>query len=684
MNFLAWKTALLLAAVVVPLLLLLYFLKLRRQERRVSSTLLWRRAVHDLQVNAPFQRLRRNLLLLLQLLFLAAVLLALAHPVADFRADPPRNLVLLIDRSASMRTREADGRPRLAHAQDAALERVAGLPRGSRAMVISFAERAAVVCTFTDDRRRLRRLIADLEPTDGPSRLGEALQLALAYAVPAVGGAVPGGAGGVPSADGAAAGGGPAGSAAAGGKAAAEVEVYSDGRLEDVPEETAVPVVLRYIRVGAAVHNVGLVGFGLRRDFDRPGVLTVLAQVRNFGPEAVTADLSLAIDGSPVSGPGGVREVRLGPAAADGSPRPAAPGDAAAEQTVLLEVVHEGGGDLELRLHHADALAVDNVVQAPLDPPREARVLVVTDRPGVRALLLRGLASVGVPRVEALTAAEYAAAPEDVLARDGRSAFDLVMLDRADTDRLPPGDYVFFGGLPGVAGVARGEAVEGGPITAWREDHPLVRWVPWDGVQVARWSRLTLPAGALALVEAEDSVLLALLADPGHRYLLAAFDLADTDFLSRPAWPIFLQNVVAAAVGAGGAEAARRVQPGDTVTVPVPPGATAARVYRPDGTADRLEVAGRAAVPYARTTAAGRYRVVFDDPAGTEERYAANLLSPVESHIAPREVLAVGGQEVEPFRGVVRENRPLWPWLAGAGLLVLMGEWWLYHRRVRI
>ena len=63
MHWLAPMTGLVAAAASVPLLLLLYFLKLRRRQVTVSSTLLWRRAVHDLQVNAPFQRLRRNLLL---------------------------------------------------------------------------------------------------------------------------------------------------------------------------------------------------------------------------------------------------------------------------------------------------------------------------------------------------------------------------------------------------------------------------------------------------------------------------------------------------------------------------------------------------------------------------------------------------------------------------------------------
>ena len=45
MKFLSWQTAVLGAAIAVPLLLLLYFLKLRRQERKVSSTLLWKKAV---------------------------------------------------------------------------------------------------------------------------------------------------------------------------------------------------------------------------------------------------------------------------------------------------------------------------------------------------------------------------------------------------------------------------------------------------------------------------------------------------------------------------------------------------------------------------------------------------------------------------------------------------------------
>src|SRR5882672_5987020 len=105
-KFLNVWPALAAAAVAVPALLILYFLKLRRREMPVSSTILWRKAIQDLQVNAPFQKLRRNLLLLLQLLMLLFLCLALSRPVSNYTPGAGKTSVILIDRSASMAAKD--------------------------------------------------------------------------------------------------------------------------------------------------------------------------------------------------------------------------------------------------------------------------------------------------------------------------------------------------------------------------------------------------------------------------------------------------------------------------------------------------------------------------------------------------------------------------------------------------
>jgi hypothetical protein len=94
-------SALFLGLLALPILLL-YMLKLRRRRVEISSIFLWQMLLRDRQANTPWQKLRRNLLLFLQLIILASLVLALSRPAIPVTSITTGSLIVVWDASASM------------------------------------------------------------------------------------------------------------------------------------------------------------------------------------------------------------------------------------------------------------------------------------------------------------------------------------------------------------------------------------------------------------------------------------------------------------------------------------------------------------------------------------------------------------------------------------------------------
>src|SRR5947207_9815450 len=139
----------------VPLVLAFYLLKLRRDERPVASTLLWQRLVADVDANAPWQRLRRSLLLLLQLLLVVILALLAARPFLERPATLARDLVLVIDASASMGATDV-APDRLTVAKAKAMDALRDLPAGGHVSVIAAGRTARGIANGTSDLARVR------------------------------------------------------------------------------------------------------------------------------------------------------------------------------------------------------------------------------------------------------------------------------------------------------------------------------------------------------------------------------------------------------------------------------------------------------------------------------------------------------------------------------------------------
>ncbi|MBP8305044.1 MAG: VWA domain-containing protein [Phycisphaerae bacterium] len=655
------------AAVSLPLLVLLYFLKLRRREVSVSSTLLWRRAVQDLQVSAPFQRLRRNLLLLLQALALAAVLLALAGPVLALRRGPGQRTVLLIDRSASMNA--TDGEPtRLDSAKRQAKALVRSMRGGSslsmrdqadHAMVIAFDRRAQVVCSFTSDRRRLLARIDAIEPGDGVSRLADAVTVARAFAHS------PGVEGEALSAE-----------------RPARLVLFSDGRIGDLDGVVGAHDFV-YHAIGESRDNVGITAMDARRSTERPQEVEVFASLANYGADPVTRDVQLAVGGNVHA----VRSVAIPGSRAQGddpgAPRPASGGPDPSrflpgQTNVTFSLSHWEAGVIEVRALGRDPLSCDDAAWAVLDPPRRVSVLLVTQGNPVLESALRACP---IAVLDPCTPAGFDALGP--AAFSVRQRYDVVVLDRHVPAFLPKGPVLVFGLPPAGLDVDSPRELEDQVIVDWRSQHPVLQYVNMASLFAARARRLDLPRDAEVLAEFSESPALALVRRHGTTCLLVGFDVLQSNWPFEPGFVLFCHNALGFLCDQAGTEPLRELAVGEPIWIEDVPGEAVFTVTRPDSVQVEVRPEPGRTIRFPGTDRAGVYTV--ESPGRPPRFYAVNLLDAEEGRIEPSRQIELAGKAVAAQdEAVQRANVPLWPWLVLAALALVVVEWWVYNARVRI
>lgn len=664
MNFMApWYVPLAAAALTVPPLVLLYFLKLKRQRLPVASTLLWRKSIEDLRVNSPFQRLRSSLLLFLQLMILAAACLAIAEPFKEAGRQFGKAIVLLIDVSASMGAVEENGETRLAVAQREAINLIEGLRSDQRAMVIAFADRARVLAPFSYDKKALRNAVESIQQTDAAGRLTEAITLAEAHSMPQGEGI------GINQHI-----------------SHAHVVLFTDGRLSDAQQITVQRSTIELVKLGSAAENVGIVNLDVRRSYEQPTELTVLARVRNFGAQPAKRDVSLLIDGR-------LRDVRslgeLAPAGpADGISRMATGGMPAegSETVVPFDLILETGAHIEVRLSGKDALAADDRAFAVVMPPHPLKVLLVT--PGNR--FLRRL--VGIMPVDAFDTwlpGEYEEKPDSALIENGRCRYDVVVFDNHSTDRLPPGNYFFFGGIPLIDSVAAGEMREDAVLLDWDDTHPILQHVAVESLNLVGWRDLTLPENAVTIIEGTNGPVLSQFWEGRNQYLVSAFSIFDesrtrlnTDWVFKPESVAFMYDTLRFLAGSTTVGQQPPVAPGSAFSVPVAPGSKNVTVRRPDNTTETIAVSTLGTATYGRTDRIGLYTVSNGIP--HENTRAVSLLDEEESFVAPNDNFRIAAGDLQQVGGSELARQPLWPYFLMALGGILLVEWFVYNKRVYV
>lgn len=646
-----WQWALL--AAIPPAVLMLYFLKLRRVQLEVPSTFLWKRSVEDLHVNSLWQKLKTSLLLLLQMLFLAAVILACFQPGFRSKESVDGRLIFLIDNSASMSARTDASTTRLELAKELVAERINAMSRSNVAMVLAFNDRADVRQGFTNDRRKLLAALDSIQPTNRTTSVDEALRAAAGLANPGrvsfdtvndyqVAEAVP-----------------------------AELFLVSDGGFRSVPEFDLGNLSAEYIPVGnLETDNVAITAFSVERVDSDETPIEAFGRIANYSTEVVDATCSIYRDDVLLD----ATEFSVEP---DG------------ETGITFQLGDLPPGELRLEIDRDDELELDNVAYAAIRPDRERDILLVT--PGNSALqtafttpAVAALARVDLHPPEYLISEEYKTAVE-------QSKYDFVIFDQCVPDVMPPANCLMIGEIPSDGRWTASELQ--GPLFVLDVDrlHPLVEFLEMGAVRIVEGRSLEPPEGGRVLMRSDFGPIFAIAPRGPFQDAVLGFKIVNTteadvevntDWAIKRSFPVFAFSATKFLAGGVTTAAADSVQPGQPIGMILQNEISNYAITNPTKRIERVSRGAQSQLVYTKTDELGVYEVRPESSDDLLELFSVNLFSQAESDIRVAENIELGAEIVSSTDSVVPKRTELWRWVLLGGLGMLLLEWIVYNRRV--
>lgn len=177
----AANTVVWVAGVCGGLAVLAYILKLRRRRFEVPFSTLWHRVLREKEASSLWKHLKRILSLLLLLLILGSLLFAVLDPHLGEADKDARNVVVILDASASMKTMDGDDdntKTRLTVAKEKARELLDSMGGSDTAMLMRMDGQTTPLSRFDTDKPRLKRRLESIVATDTPADLRRALSAA--------------------------------------------------------------------------------------------------------------------------------------------------------------------------------------------------------------------------------------------------------------------------------------------------------------------------------------------------------------------------------------------------------------------------------------------------------------------------------------------------------------------------
>lgn len=627
----------LLALALIPVLVLYHVFRPKSTKIEVSSVVLWQKALTVAGRHSAWDRLIRNLLLILQMLVVIICALVLSGFFINKMVLRPQRYLMIVDTSASMAA--TDVKPdRLTAAKTAAISYLRSLRENSEVALFELNSSMTGRLDYTGDPASVERAISELQVRNTSTDSESLVSLLTAIAQDRSHGVT--------------------------------VALFTDGNFRLDPRRADLEALknmpIDVFTVGGDGDNVGITGLEIRRPAYGEGPGEVFVVVENFGRERKVFPAVLYQGDRVIKS----EYVDLAPQE---------------RKAITQELQSMSSLPVRLEIFPDDDLHLDNSAQTLARSSGSRSVLLMTKD---NKNLYLALSAVPGLRVSARLPGEiHAVAPY---------GYDLVVYDGVSPGSSLNVETVVINAPLGMSQVRVLDEYEYARMVYIDKSHPVMRYVD-ERALVAESGQILDPAPDAAVIAYGTSGPLAVIGREGrYQYAYFGFPFTARVFVGSASFPILISNLVFHMLE--GKDDVRQLSPGEPVVVPIQSrpasqdSPVTVTVTLPTGDTREYEVTGDHFL-YSDTYNTGIYRVKARDQ---QYGYAVNLFDRDELDIRMRDGAGffsarhvgqtLGQDESTSASSIAAELEVLMrldyrPVLILLIALLLALEWALYHRR---
>ncbi len=592
----------------IPILILIHSLRHKPVQQQVTTLFIWEEIMKEQAGKVSVKALLKNISLLIQIIIVILIAIVLSNPVIYRKNTLPVQNIIVMDTSASMKTKTETG-TRFDIAVKEAIELINKNSSFDASMIIDAGNKPSINIQFTENKTQLKTGLKQINPKDIPGNMEKAVYLALSFLSK---------------------------------QSNTKIYIVTDGAGYDLNSLVKLNENIIPVMVSGGEKNIGITQFEFRQRPGKKSEFEVLVELKNYTPEPVIVNLLIK---------SGSTEIITRKTGLAGNQK----------KSYVFPFSGKAFGTMTAEIQSNDDFVVDNKAWAVLSPAKKKNVYLVSGGNYFLEKFLNVYPDIRLTSSKNILESSW----PDIILRN-----DIIILDNVKPPPSLQGNFLFLNTVAPNIPIQDLGIVKHPPITDWNKESPITKGIRLDQLRIGEAKKLLpgevspqilssnessligLSSGkrVTPVLESNDTVLISTYHNNGLKAVTFGFDLNQSDLPFRVAFPVLMNNIfhwlnpVANGFSSTGGSSSTSIKSGQSYEIALKDVAAPISIRGPSNKWKKI-IPSDLNFIYTNTDSVGLYKVKENQ---NNHSFAVNLVDEKESQILPID-LPIDIQTGQPF-----------------------------------